>query len=412
MRRRIRLLSLTVWGLVIGASSLAQHFQFRAELPAVPKTGYYRIELPPSVTGRLKADRSDLRLYDEKNREVPYLLTKDQPVQQTQFNGYQLVQKTVVPRVGTTLVLRNPAKSPINSLGLILKNTNIRKTARLSGSNDARTWYGIEEDYRLEPVTSSATTSEAKMLDFPLSDYEYYRLDINDSLSAPLNILRVGYYTKTVRAGTYSEIAGISVTQHDSADRKSYVRIAFPTPLRPEKLTISVQSPAQYRRSVELAQLRSRKRKRGASSPFFETVQAFKLNSKDSLHSVYVTNLLTQELYLIIDNQDNTPLRIETIKAYQSTTYLLAGLKTGESYHLAFSDPLVEKPAYDLVYFNDKIPANPPIIQPKAPAPTRPADAASPPFLTNRWLIWSALGLVMLLLGFLSYRMLNEMKSR
>ena len=64
----------------------------------------------------------------------------------------KVVSKTMTPRGTTTLVLRNAAKSRINSLGLVIKNTNVTKTARLSGSNDAKTWYGIVDDFVLEPV--------------------------------------------------------------------------------------------------------------------------------------------------------------------------------------------------------------------------------------------------------------------
>ncbi|MGA0555595.1 hypothetical protein ACO2Q8_03020 [Larkinella sp. VNQ87] len=412
MQRRTRLLKLTACLLVLWQGSPAQDFQFRAEVPAVPQPGYYRILLLPSVLGRLNAAQTDLRLYDDKNREIPYLLTKNQPVQQTQFKAYELIGKTITPRVATTLVLRNPAKSPIHSLGLVIKNTNVRKKARLSGSNDAKTWYGIEDEYELEPVASSATTSEAKILDFPLSDYEYYQLEINDSLSAPLNILQVGYYTATARAGQYAEISGVSFAQRDSSNRKSYVHIRFPTLARPDKLMISVKAPSQYRRSAELAQRRVRKRKRAVSSPFFETVQGFELNSKDSLHPVYVSDLQTRDLYLIIENQDNAPLALETVKAYQAVTYALAELKPDQAYHLSFANPSVGRPVYDLVYFKDKIPANLPIVQVREPVATPTAGVAPPSFFTNRWLIWGALGVVIVLLSFLSYRMVNEMKSR
>lgn len=412
MRARSRFLSLTTIFLLVVIISRAQSFGFRAGIPAVQKTGYYRILLPPPVVGRLNADRSDIRLYDEKKQEIPYLLTREQPGQNVQFKEYELVRKTSSP-VSTRLVLRNGNKNPINSLGLIIKNTNIRKKARLSGSNDAQTWYGIEDDYLLEPVANTETTSEAKILGFPLSDYTYYQLEINDSLSAPLNILKVGYYTTTAETGRYSEIPGVSFSQHDSTDHRTYVHIRFQTPSRPDKLTISVQSPAHYRRRAALARLQHAKRKRNRPRSGFETLKSFEIHSKDSLHTVYIPNRPTNDLYLLIDNQNNMPLTIGAIKAEQVATYLLAELKPDESYHLAFSNPAMEAPVYDLAYFKEQIPAQLPVIQATQPEPFENATTTSNSFFAaNPWLIWVAIGLVLALLSYFSYQMVTSLKNR
>ncbi|GAB3319421.1 hypothetical protein GCM10027299_11910 [Larkinella ripae] len=394
-----------------GTIGMAQSFRFRSNVPAVPKTGYYRVLLPPAVLGRLNANQTDIRLFDEKEQEIPYVLTQQQPSRETQFHDYELVRKVNTP-TATTLVLRNPAKSPIHSLGLIIKNTNLRKKARLSGSNDARNWYGIEDDYELEPVASSASTSEAKLLDFPLSDYEYYKLEINDSLSAPLNILKVGYYSATTGAGQYSEIPGLSFSQRDSSDRNSYIHLTFPGPVRPDRLLLTIQSPDQYHRRATLAHLRIQKTKRHRSQRFFEPVQTVELDSKDSLHPILIANEPTSDLYLIIENRNNRPLTIGSLSAQQVTTYLIAELKPAVSYQLAFAAPAVGAPAYDLVYFKNKIPADLPVLTVSDPVVSPTAQAASSPVFTNPWVIWAALGGVILLLSFLSYRMVNEMKSR
>jgi hypothetical protein len=412
MQRMNRLLSLTTVFVLIWEIGHTQSFDFRAGIPPVTQPGYYRILLPPAVIGRLNAAKTDIRLYDDKNREIPYLLKQKLPGEQVQFREYELVRKTA-SAVATQLVLRNGNKTPINSLGLILKNTNLRKKARLSGSNDGKTWYGIEDDYWLEPVTNSQTTSEAKILGFPLSDYEYYQLEINDSLSAPLNILKVGYYTSTAEAGHYSDIPGISFTQRDSTDRKSYVHITFPTPSRPDKLMISVQSPNQYRRSAALGQFRIQKMRRNRRHRFFETLKAFELNSMDSRHTVLLPNQPTNDLFLIIENQNNIPLTLGSIKAQQLTTELLAELKPGESYHLAFANPAVGAPTYDLVYFKTKIPINPPMIQVHQPESVHAFNGSSPSFFaSNSWLIWLAIGLVVALLSYFSCQMVTDLKNR
>ena len=151
-------LLLTLW--LTSLSSQGQPFAFRAAVSRVAQDGFYRIALPPTVVGQLNDQLSDVRLYDGTARETPYLLKRESPVQyQTRFQPYEVVSKVITPRVSTVLVLRNAAKSRINNLSLIIQNANVRKSIRLAGSNDARTWYVIQDDYVLEaPYSRAATT--------------------------------------------------------------------------------------------------------------------------------------------------------------------------------------------------------------------------------------------------------------
>ena len=175
--------------LLCSQSSFGQGFRYQASLPPAATQGFYKIALTPPIAARLKTDFSDIRLYDSARREVPYLLEREAATQSRKlFREYEIVRKTILPGGNTTLVLRNPARSKINNISLLIKNTNVRKKASLSGSNDAQTWYGLEDNYYLHSLYSPAATAEVNLLNFPLSDYEYYRLIINDSTSAPLNI--------------------------------------------------------------------------------------------------------------------------------------------------------------------------------------------------------------------------------
>ena len=395
--------------LFVLTESYAQSFRFQAEVGEVAQTAYYRILLPPTVVGHLNANLTDMRLYDAQQKEIPYLLIRQSLTHKTQFTPYEIVRKTMTPHGATTLVLRNAVKSRINSLGLVIKNNNVPKTARLSGSNDAKTWYGIDDNFVLEPIHNRETTSEVRLLNFPLSDYEYYQLAINDSVTAPLNILSVGYYAMTAQQGTYSAIPGLTFNQRDSL-RHSMLHLAFTDVVQVDKLTISVQSPAQYRRRAELCQLKTRKSRRGRWVQFYEPLRVFELSSTGD-QTVYLPGLKASDLYLFIDNEDNPPLVMSSIKAYQADVYLLAELAKDKTCQLRFGNARVPAPTYDLVYFKDRIPGNLPIVRVsnlKATGPGQTTSLASTWF-RNPWIIWPALGLVLGLLGFMSFRMLGEM---
>ncbi len=167
--------------------ALAQTFLYEAKLDTVPADGFYKISLNPLIMGKLKPNLSDIRLYEGSSQEIPYILQQEEPVQYKKlFKEYEIVSKISQPKSGTSLILRNAGRSKINNISLEIQNTNATKKAQLSGSNDARHWYTIDDGFVLQPVKSKSATSEVKSLEFPLSEYEYYKLDIDDSLSAPM----------------------------------------------------------------------------------------------------------------------------------------------------------------------------------------------------------------------------------
>jgi len=52
----------------------AQNFKNKAALNAVAKTGFYSIEVTPEVSSYTSTDYRDLRIIDEQNRSVPYII--------------------------------------------------------------------------------------------------------------------------------------------------------------------------------------------------------------------------------------------------------------------------------------------------------------------------------------------------
>lgn len=393
---------------LISPVSRAQSFRFRASVDTVQQSGFYRILLPPDVLGRLNNKLTDIRLYDKQEQEVPYLLTKQQPALTAPFLAYEIVSLKSQPAVGTTLILRNRTNDRINSLGIVLKNTNVGKKARLSGSSDAQNWYAIDNAIWLGPTQTNQQTTDTKLLHFPLSDYAYYRLEINDSLSAPLNILKVGNYRPTTLAGTYSPIPNLLVSQQDSSDKHTYIHLTRSSPAQFDKLTLWIQSATPYRRRADVGVFMTQKPKRGRGSSRFDVVQSFDLHTADS-NVVYLPGLKAKDLYIVITNEDSPPLPAGDVRAYQLTTYLLANLTAGKVYHLAFSADNLPAPAYDLTPFRTNLPTNLPIIGTNRVTDSQDTDDTGVVFRSGNQLIWLALGLVLVVLGFLSYRMLREM---
>ena len=396
-------------------AAIAQNFMYQAQLDTIVEDGFYRITISPQIAGYLKAGLSDIRLYNKDLQEVPYLMQQEQPVQYKKlFREYEIVSKISKPKSGTSLILRNASRSKINNIHLIIQNTNATKKAQLSGSHDANEWYSIDDGFILYPVKNQSATSEIKALEFPLSEYEYYKLDIQDSLSAPINIIKAGYYDTYAENGKYTPLEELKFIQKDSAALKqTFVYIQLKQPALVDKLELAITAPTYYLRPVEVNVPTITVDKRKRQKTFYETVAYTTLKSSAD-KTIFPKSFHAKEFYLLIQNEDNTPLQIADVKAYQLNRYLVAFLKKGEAYQIKFGNDNLQAPQYDLAYFTDKLPETIPVLQVKSILPVSSSATASDSdstFFTNKWLIWAAIALVIVLLSFLSFRMVKDMKS-
>lgn len=86
---RVRLLVLLLLLCFSCTVAMAQQgFEWRATVPAPVQDGWYSILLPPEVTGRLRPDLADIRIYDQTQQEIPYLLRKGESYTAIPVHGY------------------------------------------------------------------------------------------------------------------------------------------------------------------------------------------------------------------------------------------------------------------------------------------------------------------------------------
>jgi hypothetical protein len=180
-----------------------------------------------------------------------------------------------------------------------------------------------------------------------------------------------------------------------------------------DKLQINVTSPVYYLRQVEIKAVQRIKDKRKREQNYDQTVASAVLNSSAD-NVIFPDALYTQDFYLLIHNEDNVPLQISEVKAYQLNTYMIAFLKRGENYQLKFGQAGLNAPHYDLAYFKDKLPVNIPAIQANTIQPVasqQVIENSGTAWFNNKMLLWATLGIVILLLGYMSFQMVKDMKS-
>jgi len=399
-----------VFFLLISFSTYAQKFVAEAPLGKVEKTGFYEIPLPPRITALMTDGFENLRIIDEKSVQVPYVVRRDQSeytnVEWKEFK----IEKEARKGCCTVITILNEDKTTIDNFLLQVKNADVQKTAILRGSDDRKTWYALKENFNLDfgNVNGKVVT---EVFDFPLSDYAFYQLTINDSTTSPLNVVSAWQVAANVVRGRYVEIPSVRFSVSESKDNyESSIDIKLDTIHLINKLEFKVSGPHLYKREAEVllkAEYFDGKIKKGdvLSLP----IGTFEIISGQA--PLVLVDARGQDLVVRIKNLDDQPLKIEEVRAFQLKQSVTAWLEEGHQYKLAFTNDL-RAPDYDLKYFKDSIPANPPVIEvegiKRQQEEPEVATSGTPTFFTNRNIIWIAIFLVIAILGFMSVRMLRE----
>ena len=390
-----------------------QTFKGEANVPVVEKDGFYRIFISPEISTHLNNDVSNVRIHGKDGKEVPYLLQEEIPTQYTQvFRTYEIVEKKQQKNCCTSLILRNPESKPINNISLSIKNAEVTKLATLLGSDDNQNWFALKQSFTLSSINNINQTSEVKIVDFPLSNYTYYKLQIEDSTSAPLNIISAGYYEVNSEHGKYTEVKTFKIFKSDSVSQKrSYVLIAFDTTHLIDRLSITMTGAPYFLRQATLSVKKERLNKKNERIIYFDAIYDFELSSKQS-SVIDFSGLQGSEFLLTIENRDNPPLEVAAVKAFQINRYLTAWLKKDESYTMKFGDFTLATPNYDIGYFRDSIPEQTQILTAGPVSIFETTSSESKTFFTSRSIIWIAIVFVIIVLGIMTLRMVSETSKK
>jgi hypothetical protein len=384
-----------------GALLAQDSFAYRVVLDTVRKPGFYKIMLSPQVVAKCRPDLGDLRIQDQEGHMAPYVLKEDMPViTREAFREFPILSNERKDSV-TEIVIENKEPGVLRSLLLVMKNTSVRRMATLSGSDDRRTWYAIRENILLEDAGSDEADHSIQSISFPTSRYHYFKISLDDKGLLPIHILQAGIATRNSTSGDYTDIPDAAISQKDS-NKRSYIALGYKESYRIDKLELEIEGPPLYKRTARLFNADSGANDEGIITSF----------SIDPVsHSFRIPTIKSKRLLLEIANADDAPLRIKKVTGSQLNHYLLAYLQNGFKYQLLAGDPHSAAPDYDLRYFADSLAKAPEEIS-AGPLEAFDRNEMKPAASHKGWLssglmLWCILGLLLVLLVYLSLRMLK-----
>ena len=145
-----------------------------------------------------------------------------------------------------------------------------------------------------------------------------------------------------------------------------------------------------YRRHATLFEKRARTLN-GKRTEYYNPIENFELTTGRKA-IIELTDVRGQEFLIEIENEDNPPLVISSVEAFQLNRYLTTWLNKGTVHTIQFGQHTLNRPVYDLAFFKDSIPNEIKILKPGDVKILATSNASvQETFFTSQNIIWAAI---------------------
>jgi hypothetical protein len=348
-------------------SSYAQRYTHQAIIKTDQHKGLYKIALNPDYKQYMSPNLHDMRIYDSAKKEVPYVVLSEPLLKsKSDFKEYEIISQKHFNANSTIhlnwhstyayteLIIKNASKESISNIAFNINNSDAYKYCAIEGSDDLKQWYSVSEKQELSLAYNDVYTNQYKCIYFPLTNYMYYRLLVEDWHSQPLKINSAGCFKNSVIAGKLNDLLFAKTITEDPKTKTTLIKLSFTNNQQINRIDFKIKEPRLYKRHVVLYAMRTHVIKMKTES-YKENLYEFDLSSDKPLF-IDVPPILEKELFIEIDNNDNPPLEIESITCKQLASYLICDFKANHTYTLMCGNELLKTPEYDLINFVSQVP--------------------------------------------------------
>lgn len=408
MKKRVYFLSVMIGSML---NVFSQSFTHLSKISGIKADGLYKIPLGPEVKQYMTKDLHDLRVVDSAGREVPYVILSEPLLKsKSDFVPYDIVSQTHFSSY-SEIVIHNPTNDKISNIAFNINNSDAFKYCAIEGSEDGKQWYSVSALQELTLLYNEDYTNQYKCIYFPLNNYKYFRLLVDDWFSQPLKINTAGYFKNSVIAGKLYDVAFTKNLTEDVKRKKTVITLKFSNNQSIDRLDFKIKEPRLFMRHAAVYAKRERKIKDNVEH-YNETLCEFDLKSDKALF-FDISQVNEKEIIIEIENKDNPPLQIDSLFCKQLASYVICDLKVDQDYTLKCGNTKLKVPEYDLINFVSQIPHLLPEAKLGAMEPIKQVAFQKPEaekaFYETKWFLWSCLGFGALIVFFFSKSLLADM---
>ncbi|MCK5440335.1 MAG: DUF3999 family protein [Maribacter sp.] len=386
-----------------------EQYDYKRELKGISEQWHTMI-LPNNFFGRVSQNLSDIRIFgitaNNDTVESPYLLR----LATEKISRKEVAFKTLNAShndKGFYFTFEIPTTEPINQIKLEFKQPNFDWRLKLEGSLNQQEWFTIIENYRILSIKNEITDFRFTTLTFPSSKYRFFRLLIDSKEKPELAAARIaqseitdGIFKKYPIKKTYTkENKQLKQTEID-------IELQFAVPI--SHINIGITDTFDYYRPITIKYLSDSLETEQGWKYNYSTLASGTLNSIDENEFTFSSTTL-QKLKIIIRNQDNQALTLDSIKAKGYVHKLVARFTEPATYFLTYGNNNVSKPKYDIKQFENKIPETLTTLDlGDEQSIEKTKFSKTDPLFKNKTWLWTVMTAIILLLGWFSVKMIRN----
>ena len=298
-------------------------------------------------------------------------------------------------------------ETEVNEIKMNFSESNFDLRLNLEGSQDQKSWFTIEEDYRVLAIENEMTNYRFTDLIFPVSKYRYYRILVKSKTDPGLMSASVSM-NKTL-SGNYRnfEVMSIQISD-DKKTKQTLIDIDLSNLVPISKIRIWTNSPFDFYRPVTLKYLADSVKTEKGWIYTYETLTSGILSSiENNIYSFQSTK--SKKIQIVIDNGDNPALKIDSVSVHGFVHELTMRFTEDADYYLVYGNPNASQPDYDIAHFQNEIPVNlSELVLGEEELIEKTTTPATEPLFKNKMWLWVIMGIIILVLGWFSLSMLKK----
>lgn len=379
---------------------------YQTKIKTGSESGLHKIELSPQIRSAMQNNAAFIRIFDSKNKEVPYVVFKKEG-NNSSVEHFTILSRNKLPNALTSVVISNENSVKLDQLTLKIASTEVDKKYSISGSNDNVEWFGLVNNQIITNLNEVGKTSVVRNFTFPMNNYKYLKFDFIDKNSLPINVLEASLEKNAKIKNAKIELAGFTqLISNDKSTHQTKIEIAFKEPQVINGLRFDVTAPNYYTRNASLMIVPdSVPNKQKNAHP--KTISYFTFNSKTN-NEFEIPEFFAKKLIIGIENADNPELEIKDIQIFQNPLSIIADLKANEPYTLKINTSW-QTPNYDLAQSGINFNQNYPVATTSSLQTITQNETES--FWQNPLFMWICIVLAVIIIGYFTVVMIRDMNK-
>ena len=371
---------------------------------------WHKIQLPDDVFSKINPDFSDLRVIGitQKNDtiQIPFLLNNPAKQEVLGEIPFRLINESEIGN-GYYYTFDANGSEVLNEIDLAFKEANFDWKVKLEGSQNLQEWFSIVDDYRIVSIKNSITNFQFAKLVFPESKYRYFRIFIKSAEKPVLESARL--IRKKMAEGTIKNYPVIAQkTQEDKSRKQTIITLSLKEKVPVSSVKLIVKAGIDYYRPVTISYLADSSKSGNEWRYFYQTLTSGILESSTS-NSFTFESTIAKDFKIVIENSDNQPLKIDSVKVMGYQYDLTARFIEPADYFLFYGNKFASKPDYDIARFTENIPEKVSTLTPgkEETIQNEHSQKTSSLFENINWM-WLIMGIIIITLGWFSFSMMKK----